>query len=444
MIRLNSRCVLPILVVGFVQLLACSSTNVQNRIYLDPSDDGQHLKVTYRLSQPTSAIVFARTPDESRSRRWRIVSSGFEIARANDKDMIRRADGVVFSTVDVMVPATYVPLPKDYAPFSPFSDGSLLVHSGRFHACPAGSADDCEGPWPMQVEAPHGKHILLHGNKYQRSAKWSDSDSGTKIYIGTADAFANADFVQIVDPALPPAISELISTSLPEVMQHLAQRLPPLTQRPMLFASYDPDFKQGHGRQGGTLPNQVFMHFYGSTWEKTGSNDNTPEDIAWFFAHEAGHLFQHGVTGNLESSWIHEGAADAFAYLSLGSLGNVPREYLDTRRQQARESCRDALGNGVLANAAERGRFSDYYHCGLIMFIAIDQQIRVNSNGQQDLFSFWATLIPESQAVESWSSAEFLNRAENWIGRDAAQQLLSLAVDKQNNPDEALARLAAQ
>ena len=34
---------------------------------------------------------------------------------------------------------TYRHLSKDYAPFSPFSDGGLLFHSGRFFAC----ADEC-------------------------------------------------------------------------------------------------------------------------------------------------------------------------------------------------------------------------------------------------------------------------------------------------------------
>lgn len=431
---------LSALLICVTLLPACASEPNQDQIFLSPSDDG-YWKVAYRLAQPTPALTLVRTPDDARHMRWRIASSGFEIGTSNDYDVISRTNGGEFSSVEILVPATYVPLPKDYAPFSLFSDGGLLIHSGRFQACPTGALqtiDDCHGPWLMTITAPPDARILLNGKMYDRSAQWSDSDDGTKVYVGTASLRSTSNFIGIVDPALPPVIAELLSALLPDLMEHFAQRLPQLQQRPMLFASYDPNYEKGHGRQGGTLPGQVFMHFYGPGWEAVTPDDNTPEEIAWFFAHEVGHLFQHDVVGALKSSWIHEGAAEAFAYFVLANSETVSVEYLAMRRQRAFDGCRDALSDGTLYNAAERDSFSDYYQCGLIMFLAIDAAIRVKSNDQQDLFDFWATLISDPRKNIAWDSREFLRQVENSADPFLAKQLLSLVFDKQDDPTAAL------
>ena len=444
MLRCNVNRILPAIIAGIAALAACSSMQAQTRINLSPTDDGRHFEVEYRSARPTEAITLARTPDATRKTRWRTASPDFEIVQLEGKDVIRRIDGALFSSVEIVVPATYVPLRKDYAPFSPFSDGGLLIHSGRFQACPSSgenSVDDCDGPWLMQIHAPQNAHLLLNGDIYDDFARWSDSNDGTKIYVGQAMPRSTVNFVGIVDSALPPAISGLMSASLPELMRFYGQHLPELAQRPMLFVSYDPDYEHGHGRQGGTLPNQVFMHFYGPTWQETDMDGDTPQDIGWFFAHEAGHIFQHGVAGDRESSWIHEGAAEAFAYLALEELEVVSDAYLDSRRQQALEGCRDALGKGTLATAAERGSISDYYHCGLIMFIAIDNKIRMNSSNQRNLFDLWTALIPEFNGPDLWDTSTFLRKAEPWIGRDLASQLLSMSIEEQVSPEDTLARL---
>ena len=443
-IRYKVSWMLPILAAGLFQLVSCTSTQREDRIHLTVSGDRQELEVAYRLALPAMGIALARTPDESRRERWRFGSPGFEIAHENGNDVIRRTDREAFSSVTAIVPATYIPLPKDYAPFSPFSDDGLLIHSGRFQACPLTanrSTDDCDGPWSMQINAPPDAHILLNGEKHDLSARWLDSDSGTKVYVGSAIPRSNSNFVGIVDPVLPAAISDLVSASLPEIMEQFGRRLPPLAQRPMLFVSYDPDYERGHGRQGGTLPNQIFMHFYGPAAKTGEAVDNTPEDVLWFFAHEAAHLFQHGVSGDLESSWIHEGSAEAFAYLLLRDLGAVSEDYLDERRRRAFHDCVDALERGPLTTAAERGSFADYYQCGLTMFIAIDDEIRVNSGNRQDLFSFWTALIGESSDSDPWDTSRFLRSAETQIGPDLAKQLRSLSLESQDKPEEALARL---
>jgi hypothetical protein len=227
-------------------------------------------------------------------------------------------------------------------------------------------------------------------------------------------------------------------------MKQYAQKLPPLQKRPMLFMSYDPLYSSGYGNQGGTLPDQVFMHFYGPGWEGFDFDGFKLEDTAWFFAHEIGHLFQHGVGGELEASWIHEGAAEAFAYLMLESLETVSEEYLASRRERAFEGCRDALNTGTLLSAADRGQYSDYYQCGLTMFLAIDAAIRERSADEQDVFGFWMTLIDDTGKGERWDGDNFLTNAQVLIGPTLAERLRSLIVDKQNDPTASLRKLGSK
>lgn len=428
-----------------LQLAACGGSVVQDQVELSPAADG-HWNVKYRLARPSASILLARTPDDSRIRRWHTISTQFEIVQIDKKDVVRRKDGATFSVVDIVVPATYVSLPKDYAPFAPFTDGGLLIHSGRFQWCPttAIDADDnCDGPWLMQIAPPAGAHVILNGERHGGSTKWTDTNDGTYVYVGTANALESPHVVAIVDPALPSRIAQLMSDLLPHLMDHYDRELPPLRNRPMLFVSYDPSFSDGHGNQGGTLPDQIFMHFYGSGWADSASNGFTAEDTAWFFAHEVAHLFQHGVSGELDASWIHEGAAEAFAYLILASSESVSKEYLTERSQQAEEGCRKALERGTLATAAARGQFSDYYECGLVMYLAIDSTLRKKSSGQEGLFSFWRRLIADADGHEALRNEVFLDYLQQFIGTSATDKLRSLIIEQQHDPGAVLQRIAA-
>jgi len=445
MICVRRANVLLVLMAGAALSLPGESAEAENRIELSLADDGQGLKMTYVLSGPASGLEFARTPDDSRQNRWSLANDDFEMVQADGRDRIRRVDGEEFSTVVVTVPATYVALPKDYAPFSPFSDGSLLIHSGRFQACPVvdpGHDGECSGPWAMEMRTPPGTHIILRGETFDRFAWWSDAGDGTKIYVGKARPRSGSTFIAIVDPGLPGEVSNLLSTSLPTLMERFSRLLPPLAARPMLFVSFDSAFEHGYGRQDGTLPNQIFMHYYGSEWDSGDAIDSSPEDTLWFLAHEAAHLFQHGVSGALDSSWIHEGSAEALAYLLLRDTELVSKEYLDGKRDRAVDRCVDALGNGSLASAAERGSFSEYYDCGLILFLSIDNRIRARSGGEQDVFGFWSTLIVETDSSEPWRASDFMKYTAAYVGDEFADQVNVFVNERQDRPEAALQRLA--
>lgn len=424
------------LVLGVASTAGCASyAPSENEIRL--TEQAQSWRIDYESRSAVRYLVLAKTPDDSRHRRWRPLTEDIELVTIAGHDAIRRTDGMPLTKAAFEVAPTYTPLPKAYAPFSPFSDGGVLVHSGRFHACGVETvteATTCDGPWRMRIGAAAGRHVL-RGEHRGRFAEWLDTNSGTKVYVGTARPSKTAGFVAIVDPGLPRHLYAPMMQQMPRFMRAYAERLPTITTVPMLFVSFDPGYERGGGRQGGTLPGQVFMHFYGPDW--TQRNDAFPaHDVLWFFAHETGHIYQHGVTGERDASWIHEGAADLFAWRLLSELGAAPPDYLAQRLADAERGCADFLAERQLAAAAHAGAFSAYYHCGLIMFAAIDAALQNAGDGQRDIFALWRDLVADGR--RDWSNADFLAWLAARIDPALVSTLQQIVFEPLNDPETAV------
>lgn len=88
--------------------------------------------MTYQAKFPIEKLAFKSSQDNSRIARWTPIKDDFKILVEQGKEVVRRKDDTSFHKVSFELTPTYVNLPKDYAPFSPFSDGGMLFHSGRF------------------------------------------------------------------------------------------------------------------------------------------------------------------------------------------------------------------------------------------------------------------------------------------------------------------------
>ncbi|MBN8445047.1 MAG: hypothetical protein J0M22_06180, partial [Gammaproteobacteria bacterium] len=138
----------------------------------------------FSAKKPVKQISFHRSPDSSRIKRWKATSAEFEILKINnDFEAVRRMDGKPFTEVEFGLTTSYVVLPKDYAPFSPFSDGGMLLHSGRFFACAEYCASEIN-QWQLTIRAPKGDNIIVGGIVHSAEVSWLDSDSGQNVYCG--------------------------------------------------------------------------------------------------------------------------------------------------------------------------------------------------------------------------------------------------------------------
>ncbi|HWO09468.1 MAG TPA: hypothetical protein VNN80_08310, partial [Polyangiaceae bacterium] len=351
-------------------------------IALSELETGQW-KVVFRTSQPTAELRFARNPDDSRARRWQ-VERDLELVREDGADFLRRRDRGAFQSAALTVPARYVDLPKEYAPFSPYSDGGTLIYSGQFHVCTGRSECPSDHRWQFRVTPPPGAHLVVEGDVHESEFGFSDAGEGTNIYVGKTTPLASSHFVAVIDGGLPPEVRAALYRLLPAMMDFYTTRLGRLPFKPMLFASLDPDPPKNSefSMQGGALRGQVFFHLYGEKWTKAAS-DRLVDRLPWVFAHEAGHLYQAvGSSGDaypMDESWIHEGGAEAFTALTVAELGGVSCAHVEERIEGAVTECAaglEALAGKPLDASARGGAFSNYYTCGLVMQLAIDAETR--------------------------------------------------------------------
>lgn len=337
------------------------------------------LGATYRSQRPIMALHFEQELGGYRAQRWQPLDSGFRWVADGQGERIERVDGQSFDRLSFTIPIDYRPLPKGYAPFSPFSDGSALIHSGQFHAC---LAAPCETPeaLPVSIEA-QGQVVGVNGLRLRERGRFVSRDAGTNIFVGWLEPINVDGFVAVIDPGLPAEIRRHLNRSLPQAMDSFSALYGPLTFTPELYVSID-ETPEADGRvstQGGTLPNQVFMHFDGEDASE-GLAAGSPLWLDWFFAHEAAHLFQqdrtNGRSGSDQEPWLHEGGADAMAALALVARSEAEQDYARGRGQEAETACARGLALYPLSRASAEGDFDLHYQCGLLVWLALDHDLR--------------------------------------------------------------------
>lgn len=341
--------------------------------------------VTFSTSEPVDRIEMLISPDDSRTNRWQPVNNDKVIKYHGNKEFIVDAEGEKFSQVSFYLTPTYVALKKAYAPFSPFSDGALLFYSGRFFAC-AQKCDDELNQWSFTLSVPADEHIVLKGEVHKNLVSWVDSNSGTKVYVGAKQPIKTPDFIAIIDEGLPQQLKRALASNMPTLAAYYSEKLGKLGARPMLFASYGETHDEGYGNQGGTLPGQVFMHWYGDNLEQRIDTFST----YWFFSHEVAHIFQRegkDIEKRAEQ-WIHEGAAEYMAAVSVKALSEEIGDKVKAKFLAAKSHCLKGTVNKGFAEQVAKGNTRLLYTCGLGIWMTIEKELGKQVPAK-DIFWVW-------------------------------------------------------
>ena len=385
--------------------------------------------VTYRMTAPTKALHFAQALGGYRPEDWHPESGGLRWTQEGAGERIERSDGGMFRVVRLTLPARYRALPKSYAPFSPFSDGSVLIHSGQFHACLSAPCEGTEA-LPIQITAS-GKTIGVEARRVADEARFISRDEGTNIFVGKLMPEEADGFIAIIDPGLPTAARDHLKQSLPRAMNAFARIYGALSFRPELYVSIDArSRKDGHvSTQGGTLPGQIFMHFDGENARQRVTGE-APFWLDWFFAHEAAHLFQQDRVGKLAgdetAAWIHEGGADAMAALVLARRGAGERSYVEGRVRSAEAGCAKGLAKAPLDKATAAGNFDLHYQCGLLIWLAVDHSLAAEKPDR--LHAVNKSLFEAVKAGAGWDEKAFIAAAQKTSVPDALMRRIERLV----------------
>jgi hypothetical protein len=419
----------------------------QVRIHLDVSAD-QQWTITYQTEQPVTRLAFFRPSDDTRSNRWKPFSADFTISAALDEasgvyhESIQRTDGVPFTSAAFVLTPTYQHIPKEYAPFSPFSDGGMLAYTGRLMAC-ADQCQDSESDWRFSIQAPEAVHIIVNGKQHQSVASWSDGSEGKNIYVGKQQPVTVKGGLALIDPGLPEVIKDQLNSELPAIVDYFAAKLGTYRgERMTLFASYAK--VSGQSAQGGTLPNQIFMHWnMNDLHEKTG-NDHFVDQLLWFFAHEVAHLFQRsaGVNtfGDAHESWIHEGHAEYTAALALSGLYPKAAQFVELKENSLKNECLAGLEHTSLPDAARDGQFRLYYSCGFHLHQYLDTACRQQADASFELWNTYRTL-KEQAAGQTPATELFFKAVSQMCSADLADEIRAVFSTDDGSPAERFAVL---
>jgi hypothetical protein len=409
------------------------------RIFLSPESDG-FWRAEFRLQAPAKELVLIRPSESGRIARTVFDDPHFEMTVRGEQAVIRRKDGDEFTRVSLREPATYYTDFVGYLPYSPFGDGGVLVHTGRFHACaepcPVDAAGD-EGPWRMTID-PRGTRMIVDGKATRRRKTVSDGGDGSAVYVGDGAIIEGASFLAVIDSSAPADLVDHLNKLFPELMDIFAARLSPPSRKQMLFLSYNvPGSIDGYSIKGGTLPDQVFMHFEGAGVAEHAGEAKFFDFLSWFFSHEAAHLHQNlqrsrrSVQFAEGDSWIHEGGADALAYVALAALQRTSPQYRRSRLDGALDACAKALETGPLFDIHKRGDFQTYYDCGLILHLAAAAGA---AKTDRDLFTLWNAFTEEVSGGAPWTTETYLSVVADISGADVAGFMRSVVRDDLADP----------
>ena len=431
-------------VIRFILLCLSFPTWATNDSMVDTSlikSKEGHWILTYKTHKPALRLSFIRNPDASRTERWKPITSGFEIVSIENQEYLIKKDGSSFTEVSLHLTPTYKHLSKDYAPFSPYSDGGVLVYTGRLFVCIDICLDEVNR-WKFSMEVPAGEHMIVGDKLLTGVASWIDSNDGMNIYVGSKQPIVTQNVIAVIDSGLPEKIKLSLDSDIPKLMNYFERRLGKLERvKPTLFASYANI--DGHSSQGGTLPNQIFMHWNLNNLNEKVKDNKFLNNTIWFFAHEVAHLYQRSSKGDIYGeryeSWLHEGHADWLAALALLELYPETSEYVANKIDRFRTQCSKGLNNFPLVEAADKGRFDLYYTCGLLIHQAID--LKLQEKGKKDIYSLWVDFRKQAEKGGKKGSELFLSHTEKWTSEELVNRIKELIETKLSTPEDTLNQL---
>ena len=400
-------------------------------VYADDSTDikisliksaNSEWRVSYQLPKAVKQLVFLRSPNDARVKRWISESPNLELVFEDNYEVVRHQFGESFTVATFKLTPNYVHLPKDYAPFMQFSNGGIAIYTGRYFVC----LETCEtdtNKWSFNLTAADTDTIISNGNLSVGSASWVDKDSGQNVYVGAQKPLESSHFFGIIDPILPKEIVKPLNKSLPELMDFFAEKLGLVDDKPLVFASFEKKDKTVKpGSQGGTLPNQVFMFWYGGDIKERATQNNFLEGLLWFFGHEAAHFYQKGNFDN-KHAWIHEGSAELMAYLALNEIMPKTRDYTEKKLNFADAMCKKKREKISLDKASETGEFKMHYNCGLVLLKQLHEDILSKHPDSDGIYLIWRNYLSAISNGEIANDKSFLIQVAKLVGDDKTRQM---------------------
>ncbi len=399
-------------------------------------------RADFTLAKPSERLVLNRSSTGERSTPWRLVDDGFEFAFVDNREVIRRKNGKTFTNVSVIIPMAINADQKGTLPFTRFGDGGFLFDSAFLRACGETcpkTTDGDDAQWRMTINTSPDHTMVLRGQVVQGALSFVDKGDGATIYIGDGAIVDHRRYISVTDKTLPGDLSAKLDALAPRLLAYFSTRLGRLKEKPTLFVSFTPtSVTHGPIVSASTLQNQVFLGIEGNNPDISNADNELSFSLAWFVTREMATLYQKrtAIAFDEAENWIHEGAADAFAYLALKDLNAAPASFLANRLATAKAQCAEALHTGSLKSGRDQTSSRGIGDCGLIAHLAADAASQTASG--DDLFALWKTFLYRVRDGASWNGETYAQVVRESAGRDPADFIERLIAGALKNPENVI------
>lgn len=415
-------------------------------VVVEPGKSGRW-QVEYRLSEDVDALVFARGSGDYRDGTWRLPR-GYIIERLGATDRIRRKNGKPFDRFKATVDTFSERIPKDYTPYIRFTDGSLAMFSGQFIVgVPQSGRDDdfIDGANNDNTRWAHSDSLtvdpgifetMIVGARVVSDAQTIELGEGEYIYFGDAAALETPYLTSVMDAAAPAWLRDLLYESMAKTFEFYESKLGPLAGgKPFMLTSFTPLEGRRISFSGGVIGSQIAIQL--ALGDGIIDKPEEREFMAQFFAHESAHLWNNGqaIVADSSEAWLHEGSAEAMAWLALAELGIHTEATATALFEDAANKCIEQLGAGPLETAGRRGQFQAYYECGAA--IALATHGAAGRTGG-DLFTVWRPLIENSLAAAGSYGADEYFALTDTVSSDLTAAIRVLTESEVSDPKAAV------
>jgi hypothetical protein len=401
-------------------------------------------------STSSAPLIFSRSRGDYRSTSYTPLNDSARLERIGGFDTIVFADAAQDASF------TFKPYSGNIragsTPFIPFSDGGVALDFGQFEliavedVAAVAALDGRLSNWtgeqnPIPLTVNSDRPMLINGERKAGTANFYADGTSNYLYLGDSDVMNGDNLVGVIDPGLPAWIRDDFDKTLGVIFSELETRFGyGLPNRATVLFAYRGDELQGFSNKGSALPgNLLALEVAGTALQQP--SDEIADHFHFFFAHEAVHLFQAASgkrLGNQNSSWIHEGQANAIAYRLLVEQDMQSRTAYEVRLAEAFNRCATELEGRALTETLFTGRIGAY-DCGEVIAVASDAAMP-----DHNLFDLWAEMVAVGDDPERYVADDYFAALESLgVEKDVVAQLKDLTQETVSDADATLRQILA-
>lgn len=352
-------------------------------------------RVSWKAERAVSALVFTRNIGGHRARSWLAQDEGLRFESIDGRErLVSQEKRNVF---EVLIPERIYDVAGDYPLLSKYSDGGVVFYSGHLDAaavdCPQGCSSEAfdklsSAPERLVLVAAPGENAIGDG-KSGPVVSLSPTPDGSFVYFGRQTLEKGKGFRAVLDPGLPAWVWPELKEYFPQFIDLNTRKLGrSLNGEPTLFVPFQTGLSRSTLRRtGAVVSTQVLIGLSGERW-----NQRTPgarEELLSLLAHETFHLWNASLFHSIAKvggHWLHEGGADAMAFISLMEVGAVSKNRYMSLQSESLNRCLVGLIGTDLPSSNSPWAIRNHYNCGAVVQYLVKQVLMKRNSS---LWTLW-------------------------------------------------------